>query len=117
MWRRKSMNTPRTQRKKMNKRHSAIVLASVSVILAISYFASPATLWRMLEPRAQAATFTVTNTTDVGIGSLREAIANASVATGADTISFNIPPNDPRHFYYINNGVTGTVSRSMIAVT
>ncbi len=38
-------------------------------------------------------TFTVTNTNDAGAGSLRQAIldANAHIADGPDTISFNIP--------------------------
>lgn len=40
---------------------------------------------------ATAATFTVTNTNDSGAGSLRQAILDANVAAGADTIAFNIP--------------------------
>src|SRR5687768_18314284 len=100
MWRKyKSMKTPRTQRRKMDKRHNVLVFASASIILAISYFAMPAPLWRMLEPHAQAATFVVTNTSDGNAGSLRDAIMNAANTVGADTITFNIPPNDPRHFY------------------
>ena len=39
---------------------------------------------------AQAATFTVTNTNDAGAGSLRQAIADANVAAGLDTIAFNV---------------------------
>lgn len=39
---------------------------------------------------AQAATFTVTNASDSGTGSLRQAIADANAAPGADTISFSI---------------------------
>ena len=38
-----------------------------------------------------AATFTVTNTSDSGAGSLRQAILDAEAAPGADTIHFNIP--------------------------
>jgi len=40
-----------------------------------------------------AATFTVINTNDSGVGSLRQAIlgANASIANSPDTIAFNIP--------------------------
>jgi hypothetical protein len=72
----------------------------------------------MFVPRAQAATFTVTNTGDVGLGSLRDAILSASTTPATtDTISFNIPPNDPRHFYYVNDGIPGTVNSSMVAVT
>jgi parallel beta-helix repeat protein len=39
---------------------------------------------------AFAATFTVTNTADSGLGSLRQAITDANTAAGADTIAFNI---------------------------
>lgn len=37
------------------------------------------------------AVFTVTNTSDGGVGSLRQAILNANSQAGSDTISFNIP--------------------------
>jgi hypothetical protein len=37
-----------------------------------------------------AVTFTVTNTNDSGMGSLRQAILDANAAAGADTIAFNI---------------------------
>jgi len=39
---------------------------------------------------ASAATFTVTNTSDSGAGSLRQAITDANAAAGADTIAFNV---------------------------
>jgi hypothetical protein len=39
---------------------------------------------------ARAATFPVTNTNDSGPGSLRQAVADASLAPGADTISFSV---------------------------
>src|SRR5262245_20140382 len=39
---------------------------------------------------AMAATFTVTNADDAGVGSLRQAITDANAAAGADTIEFNI---------------------------
>lgn len=39
---------------------------------------------------AEAATFTVSNTGDSGAGSLRQAILDANVTGGADTITFNI---------------------------
>jgi hypothetical protein len=39
---------------------------------------------------AAGATFTVTNVTDSGAGSLRQAIIDANAAGGADTIEFNI---------------------------
>ncbi len=38
-----------------------------------------------------AATFTVTNTSDAGAGSLRQAILDSESNPGADTIAFNIP--------------------------
>jgi parallel beta-helix repeat protein len=40
---------------------------------------------------ANAAVFTVTNTTDTGPGSLRQAILDANANPGSDAISFNIP--------------------------
>jgi parallel beta-helix repeat protein len=40
---------------------------------------------------ANAATFTVINTSDSGAGSLRQALISANAAAGADTINFNIP--------------------------
>src|SRR5438874_6396631 len=40
---------------------------------------------------ASAATFTVTNTADTGVGSLRQAIIDANNNAGADTIAFLIP--------------------------
>ena len=42
-----------------------------------------------------AATFTVTNTADSGLGSLRQAILDSNVTTGPNTISFSIPSTDP----------------------
>ncbi|MBV9493405.1 MAG: right-handed parallel beta-helix repeat-containing protein [Acidobacteria bacterium] len=48
-------------------------------------------------PVAQAATFTVTNLNDSGAGSLRDAIASANGAAGADTITFQ-------------SGLTGTIT-------
>jgi len=39
---------------------------------------------------ANAATFTVTNTNDSGAGSLRDAVAQANAAPGADTIDFSV---------------------------
>ncbi|MDG4595915.1 MAG: choice-of-anchor Q domain-containing protein [Candidatus Contendobacter sp.] len=46
---------------------------------------------------AQAATFTVTNLADAGLGSLRQAILDANGAAGADTITFQA-------------GLTGTIT-------
>jgi hypothetical protein len=44
-----------------------------------------------LELRVLLTTYTVTNTSDSGPGSLRQAILNANANPGADTILFNIP--------------------------
>ncbi len=41
-------------------------------------------------PRAEAATFTVTNLNDSGAGSLRQAILDANGAAGADEINFSV---------------------------
>jgi hypothetical protein len=42
-------------------------------------------------PSAQGATYTVTNTNDSGVGSLRQAIISANTNPGPDTITFSIP--------------------------
>ncbi|MBE7514816.1 MAG: PD40 domain-containing protein [Anaerolineales bacterium] len=39
--------------------------------------------------------YVVTTTADSGVGSLRQAITDANVQPGIDTITFNIPPADP----------------------
>lgn len=44
---------------------------------------------------ASAATYTVTNTLDSGVNSLRWAINQANLNTGADVVQFNIPATDP----------------------
>ncbi len=44
---------------------------------------------------AQAATYTVTNTTDSGAGSLRAAVTSAASTTADDTVNFVIPMADP----------------------
>ena len=43
---------------------------------------------------ASGTTFTVTNTSDSGAGSLRQAITDANANAGADTVDFNIPGSD-----------------------
>ncbi|HUR99035.1 MAG TPA: LamG domain-containing protein, partial [Pyrinomonadaceae bacterium] len=95
----------------------AYVLSAFVLILLVSSWLVPARIGYMFVPRAAAAAFTVTNTNDGGAGSLRKAILDANVNSGPDTIGFNIPPTDPRHFYYQNDGVLGTVSQAMIAAT
>jgi hypothetical protein len=45
----------------------------------------------VLEDRTVPAVFTVTNTADTGVGSLRQAILDANATAGADSINFAIP--------------------------
>jgi hypothetical protein len=47
-------------------------------------------LFALVAVPVSAATFTVTNTNDLGPGSLRQAILDANAAAGADTIAFSI---------------------------
>ena len=60
---------------------------ALSLVIITLLFAAPSL--------ASAATIPVTNTSDSGAGSLRDAIAAANVASDVDTISFNIPSTDP----------------------
>jgi uncharacterized repeat protein (TIGR01451 family) len=57
-------------------------------VVAIRVFVACAVL---LAAGAEAATFTVINTNDSGVGSLRQAILDANATAGTDTIAFNIP--------------------------
>ncbi|MBL8865320.1 MAG: hypothetical protein JNK93_07125, partial [Planctomycetia bacterium] len=58
-----------------------------------------------LEDRLTPATFTVSNLNDSGAGSLRDAIASANSAAGADTINFQA-------------GLTGTITlASQLTIT
>jgi titin len=60
-------------------------------------------LFSMIAIKADAATFTVTNTLDAGTGSLRQAITSANTnPMDADNIVFNIPTSDPNY-----NAATG----------
>ena len=68
------------------------VLISCALVMALGIgFILSAERWTSAETRAVAATFTVTNTSNDGAGSLRQAILDANANTGADTIAFNIP--------------------------
>jgi hypothetical protein len=60
---------------------------------------------------------TVTNTADSGAGSLRATIAAADFLGGRNSISFAIPPSDPGHVYYRDDGVVGQVSTDHISAT
>src|SRR5438034_1619367 len=44
-----------------------------------------------LESRCLLSVYGVTNTADIGAGSLRQAILDANAAPGADLITFNLP--------------------------
>ncbi len=59
----------------------------------------------------------VTSTSNSGGGSLRDALVVANFVPGIDTITFNIPANDQKHFYYQNDGIAGHVTKANIATT
>lgn len=65
----------------------------LSVLLTLMLVFSLAAIG--LSSQVKAATFTVTNTSDSGAGSLREAILDANANAGADTIEFSIPGVGP----------------------
>ena len=54
---------------------------------------------------ARANIFTVTNTSDLGPGSLHDAILEANAAPGADEIHFNIPGTGVQKIYVNRNGL------------
>lgn len=60
---------------------------------------------------AQAATFTVTTTSDGGIGSLRQAVIDANTAASDDRIEFAIPGNGPHRIELASNlpNIVGTL--------
>ncbi|MEO8043040.1 MAG: LamG-like jellyroll fold domain-containing protein, partial [Acidobacteriota bacterium] len=98
------------------KRVTSILLFTSAIIVTGSAITARVAYMQKSRSTVPVATLTVTNTGDVS-GGLREAITTAETTTAADTIVFNIPPTDPRHFYYQNNNVAGTVSTNLIAVT
>ena len=57
----------------------------------------------------------VTNTNNAGAGSLRQAILDANTLGGTDTITFNIPLTDLKHYYYRDDGIADSLS--VIATT
>lgn len=65
----------------------------LSVLLTLMLVFSLAVI--VLPSHVKAATFTVTNTSDSGAGSLRQAILDANINLGTDTINFNIPGAGP----------------------
>ncbi len=63
----------------------AIIIAVVSCSLILNIIFPPKSI-----QIAHAATYTVTNTNNTGVGSLRQAIIDAAANLGADTISFTV---------------------------
>jgi parallel beta-helix repeat protein len=65
----------------------------LAVVVAMAWFALPASLRHRIVPVAYAANFTVTNANDDGPGSLRQAIvtSNLNMGPSANLITFNIP--------------------------
>lgn len=70
-----------------------MALFTVVLLAIIGWATLPQNFKRILEPTAEASTFTVTTTADSGAGSLRAAILNANGNGNGtiDTITFNIP--------------------------
>jgi parallel beta-helix repeat protein len=62
-----------------------------------------------LEDRSVPAV--VTTTADDGDGSLRAAILSANARPGTETITFALKPDDPRHVYYQNDRMAGSLGR------
>ena len=73
----------------MKKRLLQYTLAALLLLVSLPLVGLP-----LAAQRARAATYTVTNTKDSGVGSLRQAIIDANNNPGPDTISFNIPTWD-----------------------
>lgn len=78
----------------------------------------------VLEDRTVPSTFSVINTSDSDLGSLRQAIIDSNAhgnflnSDGApDVIAFNIPADDPGHFYYRNDGLAGHLTLASINTT
>ena len=61
---------------------TGLVLFAISLVIAVA--------------GVEAATFTVTNTNDTGVGSLRQAVLDANAAATADTIVFDASFSTPR---------------------
>lgn len=70
---------PSRQRRNVRRWHALVVSGAVLAFV----------------PAASAATYSVTTTADVGVGSLRAAIRNANAHTGVDTIQFAIVSANP----------------------
>jgi len=62
------------------------VSRGLNIFLLLLLFA----VFAVLAPTAHAATYTVTNLNNAGVGSLRQAVIDANAAAGADIINFSI---------------------------
>src|SRR5688572_14526903 len=71
---------PRHKQRFTKSKSLSKTLTSGAAVLGTALFAGPS---------ARAATFTVQNTNDAGAGSLRDAISQANLAGGPDTVVFN----------------------------
>ncbi len=69
-------------------------------------------VWLAASPAA-AATFSVTNTANSGIGSLRQAVLDANAAPGADVVTFAIPGSGP-HVIALQTSALDSVGPLMI---
>jgi hypothetical protein len=79
-------NKPNHPLKRVARLVVTLILAGVTGWLLL-----PGPYRHLLAPSAQAATFLVINTSDSGLGSLRQAILDANAAGGTNTINFTIP--------------------------
>ena len=111
------MKTPMLKLRGKSSSHVLTVLVSTAVLFAVIYLAIPSELLQLFLPTVRAANYTVTNTNASGPGSLAGVIAEGQLDDSPDTISFNIPPTDPRHFYYRDNGIAGSVDGTMKSST
>ncbi len=83
--------------KKLKLHHSKIDYDRFAQNLSRStgnFFSAFIFLLALLTVSASAATFQVTNTSDSGTGSLRQAVSDANGTAAADTINFSIPATD-----------------------
>jgi hypothetical protein len=78
-------NTQTTTTHKTNHHYGMLVLVAALAVVASLLLALAQ------KPAYATSTFTVTNTSDGGAGSLRQAILDANFTDGASVINFNIP--------------------------
>jgi hypothetical protein len=83
-------NPPHGQRTRYRAHAPQLSLGLKPIVLALAM-----SFGMTVGSAASAANFTVTNLNDAGLGSLRQAIADANAAPGADTITFAAGPSRP----------------------